>query len=192
VDNPIVFADTGEVLSGGNFHGEPLALAADFAAIALSELASISERRTDRILDPARSAGLPPFLASSPGVESGYMITQYVQAALVAENKVLSHPASVDSVPTSGNQEDHVSMGWGAARKLGTVVANVRRVLAIEIMCAVQGIEYRAPLRPGARTARVGAAVRERVPSLDADRSPAAEIEAIAGMIERGELSDLI
>jgi histidine ammonia-lyase len=192
VDNPIVFADTGEVLSGGNFHGEPLALASDFAAIALSELASISERRTDRILDPARSAGLPPFLASSPGVESGYMITQYVQAALVAENKVLAHPASVDSVPTSGGQEDHVSMGWGAARKLGTVVDNVRRVLAIEILCAVQGIEYRAPLTPGTGTGRVCAAIRQHVPRLDADRSPAAEIEVVAGMIERGELSNLV
>ena len=191
VDNPLVFADSGEVLSGGNFHGEPLAFVCDFATIALSELASISERRTDRILDPARSEGLPPFLAANPGVESGYMITQYVQAALVAENKVLAHPASVDSVPTSGGQEDHVSMGWGAGRKLLTVVENVRRVLAIEILCAVQGIEYRAPLKPGVGTGRLAEAVREQVPTLDGDRSLQADIEIVAGMIENGEIAAL-
>lgn len=192
VDNPIVFAETGEVLSGGNFHGEPLALICDFATIATSELASISERRTDRILDPARSEGLPPFLAVNPGVESGYMITQYVQAALVAENKVLTHPASVDSIPTSGGQEDHVSMGWGAARKLLTVIENVRRVLAIEILCAVQAIEYRAPLTPAPGTGGLVAAVRERVPRLDGDRSHAADIEVVADMIENGEIAGLI
>lgn len=191
VDNPLVFADSGEVLSGGNFHGEPLAFVCDFATIALSELASISERRTDRILDPARSEGLPPFLAANPGVESGYMITQYVQAALVAENKVLAHPASVDSVPTSAGQEDHVSMGWGAGRKLLTVVENVRRVLAIEILCAVQGIEYRAPLTPGIGTGRLAEAVREQVPTLDGDRSLQADIETVAGMIESGEIAAL-
>jgi histidine ammonia-lyase len=192
VDNPIVFAETGEVLSGGNFHGEPLALICDFATIATSELASISERRTDRILDPARSEGLPPFLAANPGVESGYMITQYVQAALVAENKVLAHPASVDSIPTSGGQEDHVSMGWAAARKLLTVIENVRRVLAIEILCAVQAIEYRAPLTPAPGTGRLVHAVRERVPRLDGDRSHAADIEVVADMIENGEIAVLI
>ena len=191
VDNPIVFAGSGEVLSGGNFHGEPLALVCDFATIAVAELASISERRTDRMLDPARSEGLPPFLASNPGVESGYMITQYVQAALVAENKVLAHPASVDSVPTSGGQEDHVSMGWGAARKLLQVVSNVRRVVAIEILCAAQAIGYRAPLDPGAGSARVVAAVRERVPPLDGDRSHAGDIETVADMIENGEIASL-
>ncbi len=191
VDNPIVFADSGEVLSGGNFHGEPLAFVCDFAAIALSELASISERRTDRLLDPARSQGLPPFLAANPGVESGYMITQYVQAALVAENKVLAHPASVDSIPTSGGQEDHVSMGWGAARKLLTVVDNVRRVLAIEILCGVQAIEYRAPLRPGAGTARIVEAVRAKVPAIEGDRSHSADIETVAAMIESGEIAAL-
>lgn len=192
VDNPIVFAETGEVLSGGNFHGEPLGLICDFATIATSELASISERRTDRILDPARSEGLPPFLAANPGVESGYMITQYVQAALVAENKVLAHPASVDSIPTSGGQEDHVSMGWAAARKLLTVIENVRRVLAIEILCAVQAIEYRAPLTPAPGTGSLVDAVRERVPRLDSDRSHAADIEVVADMIENGEIAVLI
>ena len=191
VDNPIVFADRGEVISGGNFHGEPLAFIADFATIATSELASISERRTDRMLDPSRSQGLPPFLAANPGVESGYMITQYVQAALVAENKVLAHPASVDTVPTSAGQEDHVSMGWGAARKLLTVIENVRRVLAIEILCATQAIGYRAPLEPAPRTGRLIEAVRENVPALQGDRSHSADIEAVAAMIENGEIAAL-
>lgn len=192
VDNPIVFADTGEVLSGGNFHGEPLALVFDFATIALSELASIAERRTDRMLDPARSEGLPPFLAANPGVESGYMITQYVQAALVAENKVLSHPASVDSVPTSGGQEDHVSMGWGAARKLLTVIENVRRVLAIEMLCAVEAIGHRAPLTPAEGTQRLLTAIRRRVPALEGDRPHSSDIDTVATMIESGEIADLV
>lgn len=192
VDNPIVFAESGEVLSGGNFHGEPLALACDFSTIALAELASISERRTDRMLDPARSHGLPPFLAANPGVESGYMITQYVQAALVAENKVLAHPASVDSIPTSAGQEDHVSMGWGAARKLLAVVDNVRRVLAIEILCAVQAIEHREPLTPGRGTNRLVETVRRQVSALDGDRSLRPDIEAVAGMIAAGEITELV
>lgn len=191
VDNPIVFPETGEVISAGNFHGQPLAFALDFAAIALAELASISERRTDRLLDPARSQGLPAFLAAEPGIQSGYMITQYVQAALVAENKVLAHPASVDSVPTSAGQEDHVSMGWGAGRKLLEVVDNVRRVLAIEILCAVQGIEYRAPLLPAPGTARLVELVRTRVPSLESDRSLSEDIETVAGMIRDGEIAAL-
>ena len=117
VDNPIVFPETGEVVSGGNFHGQPLAFVLDFMAIGVTELGSISERRTDRILDPQHSAGLPAFLAARPGVNSGYMIAQYTAAALVAENRVLAHPASVESIPTSGSQEDHVSMGWGAGTK---------------------------------------------------------------------------
>jgi histidine ammonia-lyase len=192
VDNPIVFPDTGEVISGGNFHGEPLAFVLDFAAIAISELASISERRTDRILDPARSHGLPAFLSPDPGVNSGYMISQYVQAALVAENRVLAHPASVDSVPTSGSQEDHVSMGWGAGRKLLTVADNVRRVIAIEILCAVQGIEHRAPLRPAPKTTAVVDLVRAHVPSLTEDRPLSAEIETIAGLIDEGRLTALL
>lgn len=191
VDNPIVFPDTGEVISGGNFHGQPLAFGFDFATIALSELASISERRTDRILDPARSQGLPPFLATNPGLESGYMITQYLQAALVSENKVLSHPASVDTIPTSGGQEDHVSMGWGAGRKLLTVIENVRRVLAVEILCAVAGIEHRSPLEPGSGTGRLVELVRSEVPPLDGDRSPASEIEVVAGMIASGAITAL-
>jgi histidine ammonia-lyase len=189
VDNPIVFPDTGDVISAGNFHGQPLAFALDFAAIAIAELGSISERRTDRMLDPARSQGLPAFLSPDPGVNSGYMISQYLQAALVAENRILSHPASVDSVPTSGSQEDHVSMGWGAGRKLLDVIENVRRVLAVEILCGVQGIEQRAPLRPASGTAGVVDVVRAHVPPLMADRPLSDEIETVATLIETGALT---
>ena len=190
VDNPLVFPDTGEVLSGGNFHGQPLAFGLDFTAIAVSELAAISERRTDRILDPARSQGLPAFLAPNPGLNSGYMICQYVQAALVAENKVLAHPASVDTIPTSGSQEDHVSMGWGAGRKLNDILENVTRVLAIEILCAVEGIRHRQPLQPGAGTSAAVAKVRELVPPLDEDRSPRPDIERVATLVADGAFSE--
>ncbi len=188
VDNPVVLPEEGEFLSGGNFHGQPLAFAFDFATIAVTELSSISERRTDRILDPERSSGLPPFLAAHPGLNSGYMITQYVAAALVAENRVLSHPASVESIPTSGSQEDHVSMGWGAARKLWEVLGNAARVLAVEVLCACSGIEHRRPLTPGTGTGAALAAVRRQVPPLEDDRSPAPDIEAVAAMIEDGTL----
>jgi histidine ammonia-lyase len=186
VDNPIVLADTGEVVSAGNFHGQPLAMALDFLAIAVTELSSISERRTDRLLDPLHSAGLPAFLSPRPGLNSGYMLAQYTAAALVAENRVLSHPASVESIPTSGSQEDHVSMGWGAARKLAPVLENTARTLAIEILCAVQGIEYRAPLRPAPATAAMCAAVREAVPALAEDRVLSYEIEEVATMVRQG------
>jgi histidine ammonia-lyase len=191
VDNPIVFAESGEVLSGGNFHGQPLAFVLDFAAIAVGELAAVSERRTDRLLDPARSQGLPAFLAADPGLNSGYMLGQYVQAALVAENKVLAHPASVESIPTSGSQEDHVSMGWGSGRKLFDVLDNVRRVIAIEILCAVQGIDYRKPLKPAEGTAAIARLVREHVPPLTEDRSTAAEIETVAQLIADGSIPSL-
>lgn len=188
VDNPIVLPDTGEVLSAGNFHGQPLAFALDFMTIALTELSAISERRTDRMLDPQHSSGLPAFLSPRPGVNSGYMLTQYTAAALVAENRVLSHPASVESIPTSGSQEDYVSMGWGAGRKLWQVLANVARVIAVEILCAVQGIEYRAPLAPGAGSGAAARAVRETVPPLLEDRAVSAEIETVAAMIDQGTL----
>ena len=144
VDNPIVLPESGEVVSAGNFHGQPLAFALDFLAIAVTELGSISERRTDRMLDPQHSSGLPAFLSPRPGVNSGYMLAQYTAAALVAENRVLSHPASIESIPTSGSQEDHVSMGWGAGRKLWEVLANTSRVLAVELLCAAQGTEARS------------------------------------------------
>jgi len=188
VDNPIVLPDTGEVVSGGNFHGQPLAFALDFLAIAITELGSISERRTDRMLDPQHSSGLPAFLSSRPGLNSGYMLAQYTAAGLVAENRVLSHPASVESIPTSGSQEDHVSMGWGAGRKLRQVLANTSRVLAVEILCAVQGIEERSPLRAAPGTGAVAELIRSVVPRLTEDRQIGSEIEAIADMITRGRL----
>lgn len=188
VDNPIVFADTGDVVSAGNFHGQPLAFQLDFLAIAAAELGSISERRTDRLLDPTRSYGLPPFLAPNPGRDSGYMLAQYTAAALVSENRILCHPASIDTIPTSGSQEDHVSMGFTAGMKLGTVLDNVTRVLAVELACGVQGLELRRPLRSAAGTAAVDAAIREVVPPLDADRPVGADIEAIAALIEDGTL----
>ena len=192
VDNPIVFPDDGEVVSGGNFHGQPLAFALDFLAIAVTELGSISERRTDRILDGDRSSGLPPFLAAQPGLTSGFMLAQYTAAALVAENRVLCHPASIDSIPTSGLQEDHVSMGWGAGRKLADVLANTGRVLAIELMCAAEGVTRRAPLRPGLGTGAVVAAMRRIVPPLTDDRPLGGDIEAAAEWVESGGLETLV
>ncbi len=192
VDNPIVFPDSGDVVSGGNFHGQPLAFALDFLAVAVTEVGSISERRTDRILDPERSSGLPPFLATQPGLNSGYMLAQYTAAALVAENRVLSHPASVESIPTSGSQEDHVSMGWGAAKKLWDVLDNTTRVLAVEVICAVEGLEHREPLQPGLGTAAAADAIRAVVPRLTADRPPGPAIEEVAGLIDRGEFCSAV
>ena len=192
VDNPIVFADDGDVVSGGNFHGQPLAFALDFMAIAMTELGSISERRTDRILDPDRSSGLPAFLAAEPGVNSGFMLAQYTAAALVAENRVMSHPASVESIPTSGLQEDHVSMGWGSGRKLGPVLDNTAHVLAVELLCAAQGVELRAPLAPAPRTAEAVRRIREVVPALEDDRPIGGDIEAAAAAIEGGLFDDLL
>lgn len=186
VDNPIVFPESGELISAGNFHGQPLAFALDFMTIAITELANISERRTDRLLDPERSCGLPAFLSPRPGINSGYMLLQYTAAALVAESRVLSHPASVESIPTSGSQEDHVSMGWGAGRKLWQVLDNVVKVLAVEILCAVQGIEYRSPLEPSPRISAVIERVRGVVPPLDDDRPLSDEIHAVAALIESG------
>jgi len=176
------------VISGGNFHGQPLAFALDFMAVAATELGSISERRTDRLLDPERSSGLPPFLASRPGLNSGYMLAQYTAAALVAENRVLSHPASVESIPTSGSQEDHVSMGWGAGRKLTEVLANTARVIAVEIICAAEGIEHRRPLHPGTGTGAVLAEVRTLVDSLERDHPPGPRIETVARAVRDGRL----
>jgi histidine ammonia-lyase len=183
VDNPVIVPD-GEVMTTGNFHGEPLAFAADMLAIAISELASISERRVDRMLDPAFSRGLPPFLAPEAGTNSGFMLAQYTAASLVSENKVLAHPASVDTIPTSGKQEDHVSMGWTAARKLREVVANVRTCLAVEILCAAQGIGLRSAIAPpSAPVAAVHSAVRELVPAMDLDREVSEQITAVERLI---------
>ncbi len=188
VDNPVIVAGadgTGsEVMSTGNFHGEPLAFAADMLAMALAELASISERRIDRMLDPAFSRGLPPFLAPYAGTNSGYMLAQYTAAAVVSENKVLAHPASVDTIPTSGNQEDHVSMGWGGVRKLREVVANVRTTLAIELVCAAQGIDLRAGIAgPAPATAAVHARLRRDVERMDIDREVAPQLAAADSML---------
>jgi histidine ammonia-lyase len=167
-DNPLVFPETGEVLSGGNFHGEPLALAFDYAAMAASELASIAERRIERLVNPDLS-GLPPFLVRDAGTNSGFMIAQVAAVSLVAENKVLAHPASVDNLPTSANKEDHVSMGMTSALKLAKIVENVRAVLAIELLCAAQGLDFRAPLRPGRGVAAAHERVRGVVPHVDQD-----------------------
>lgn len=191
VDNPIVFPDTNEVISGGNFHGQPLAFAADFLTVAITELGSISERRTDRLLDPERSAGLPAFLSPRPGLHSGYMLGQYTAAALVAENRVLSHPASVESIPTSGSQEDHVSMGWGAARKLLEVLANTTWVLAVELVCGAEGVAARAPLAPAPGTAAVTEVIRSRVGPLTADRPVGPDVEAVAALIDEGAFDEL-
>jgi histidine ammonia-lyase len=185
VDNPIVFAEDGDVVSGGNFHGQPLAFVLDYLAIAVTELGSISERRVDRLLDPHRSSGLTPFLATNPGVSSGYMITQYTAAAIVAQNRVFSHPASVESIPTSGMQEDHVSMGWGAARKLNMVLTNTARVIAVELMCAAQGVDQR-PMDPAPGTMRIHDEVRSVCPPLVEDRPPGPDIMKIAALIESG------
>ena len=183
VDNPVIVPD-GEVMTTGNFHGELLAFAADMLAMALSELASISERRVDRMLDPASSRGLPPFLAPDAGTNSGYMLAQYTAASLVSENKVLSHPASVDTIPTSGKQEDHVSMGWTSVRKLREVIGNVRTCLAVEILCAAQGIDQRAPIgQPSVPVAAVHAVIREQIPPMNVDREVSAQITAVDAML---------
>src|SRR5215467_10396043 len=183
VDNPVVARD-GEVMISGNFHGQPLAFAADMLAMALAELASISERRVDRMLDPAFSRGLPPFLATDAGTNSGFMLAQYTAASLVSENKVLAHPASVDTIPTSGKQEDHVSMGWTAVRKLRDVVSNVRACLAVEICCAAQGIDLRADVaEPSVPLKAVHTLVRSAVPRMDIDREVAAQLAAVNDLL---------
>jgi histidine ammonia-lyase len=185
-DNPLVFP-TGEVVSGGNFHGEPLALALDYATMAVAELASISERRTARLVD-AHLSGLPAFLAERPGIESGLMIAHYTAAALVNELQTLSHPSSVDTIPTSANQEDHVSMGATSALHLRAAVERAEQVLAIEALCAAQGLDFRAPLRPGRGVARAHAIVRDVVAHLETDRSPASDIAALWQLVHDGGL----
>jgi histidine ammonia-lyase len=185
IDNPIVM-ENGDVESNGNFHGEPLAFAADFLAIAAAEIGSIAERRVDRLLDPHRSQGLPPFLADEPGVNSGLMVAQYTAAALVAENRRLAAPASVDSVPTSGMQEDHVSMGWGAALKLRTVLDNVTSILAVELCAAARAQELRRPLEPSPATGAVREALRKHVAGAGPDRVLAPELAAAQDLIRSG------
>lgn len=177
IDNPVVLAN-GEVTSNGNFHGAPVAMVLDFLAIAVADVGSISERRTDRFLDVARNRGLPPFLAHDAGVDSGLMIAQYTQAAMVSENKRLANPASVDSIPSSAMQEDHVSMGWHAGRKLRKAVDNLRRIIAIELVAAARAVELRAPLKPSPMTGELIAILRERVPGMGPDRELSSELEA--------------
>lgn len=186
-DNPLVFPETGEVLAGGNFHGQPVGLALDVLAIATSELGAIAERRVDHLVNPLLS-GLPPFLTPEPGLNSGYMLGQVTAAALASENKHLASPASVDSIPTSGGKEDHVSMSAHAARKAAAVVANARRILAIEYLCAAQGLDLLHPLAPAAGTGRAYALLRERVPMLREDRFPGPEVEAAEELIRTGRL----
>jgi len=182
VDNPIVL-ESGEVTSNGNFHGAPVAYILDFLAIPATDVGSMSERRTDRMLDQNRSSGLPPFLAADAGVDSGLMIAQYTQAGLVSENKRLSAPASVDSIPSSAMQEDHVSMGWQAGRKLRKVVDNLRRILAIELVAASRAVELRAPHKPSPVSAQLIAELRRSVPGMGTDRFLAPELEAAAELL---------
>jgi histidine ammonia-lyase len=182
IDNPVVL-ESGEVTSNGNFHGAPVGYVLDFLAIAATDLSSISERRTDRMLDKYRSSGLNPFLAGDAGVDSGLMIAQYTQAALVSENKRLSVPASVDSIPSSAMQEDHVSMGWHAGRKLRKVADNLRRVLAVELVTAARALEMRAPLKPAKVTGELLAQLRKVVPGVGPDRFLAPELSAAEDLL---------
>ena len=192
IDNPMILPD-GRVESCGNFHGAPVATACDFLAIAAAQVGAIAERRTDRLLDAARSFGLPPFLAADPGVDSGLMLAQYTQAAMVADNRRLAAPASVDSLPTSAMQEDHVSMGWGAARKLRTSLANLERILAIELTCAARALELRRPLEPGVGTGAALAALRGAgVPGPGPDRWLAPELAAAGRLIASGKLTGAV
>jgi histidine ammonia-lyase len=190
-DNPLVFVDTGEVLSGGNFHGQPLALAADLLAASATNLAGISERRVENLVNPDLS-GLPGFLTPKPGLNSGMMLVQVLAAALTSENKVLSHPAGVDSIPTSGNREDHVSMSTHAARKVRQVIQNTTRVLACELLCAAQGLEFLKPLRPGRGVEAAYRHIRRHVAPLDHDRTLHPDLAAIEGMIEDGSLLEAV
>jgi histidine ammonia-lyase len=194
-DNPSVFVDEAaggaahaDILSGGNFHGQPLALALDLAAMATAELANISERRVEQLVNPALSSGLTPFLAAGSGLHSGFMIAQVASASLVSENKVLCHPASVDSIPSSAGREDHVSMGSVSARKLAAVVANVRSALAIEIMTAAAGVDQRAPLEPSVGVGRALRVVREVVAPMREDRALYVDIAAVGALLESGAL----
>jgi histidine ammonia-lyase len=188
-DNPMVFADSGDIVSCGNFHGAPLAIASDLAAAAIVPLATISERRTDRLVDPERS-GLPAFLTREGGLQSGFMLAQVTAAAIASELKALAHPAGVDTIPTSANKEDHVSMSMTAALKAAAAIARAREVIAIEILCACQAIDFLAPLETSPPLKRVHALVRSRVPALTIDRPPAPDIETIAQLIATDELEN--
>jgi histidine ammonia-lyase len=191
IDNPMVLPD-GRVESCGNFHGAPLGFACDFLAIAVAEVGGIAERRTDRLLDVKRSHGLPPFLTEDAGVNSGLMLAQYTQAAMVAENRRLAAPASVGSLPTSAMQEDHVSMGWSAARKLRAATANLARILAVELVCAARALDLRAPLAPAAGTGAAHAAVRQRTPGPGPDRRLAPELATAEELVRSGAVLEAV
>jgi histidine ammonia-lyase len=195
VDNPLVFTGKnggGDILSGGNFHGEPIAFALDFLGIALASLAGISERRVERLVNPALNEGLPPFLAPGAGLHSGFMMAQVTAASLVSENKVLAHPASVDSITTSGNKEDYVSMGMTAALKLKRILANARNVLAIEAIAAAQALEFLAPLKTSARGQKAVGAIRSVSAPVEQDRALAPDFVRVAELIAAGKLADVL
>jgi histidine ammonia-lyase len=187
-DNPLVFAETGEVLSGGNFHAEPVAFAADNLALAVAEIGALSERRIALLID-ATLSGLPPFLVKDGGVNSGFMIAHVTAAALASENKLLAHPASVDSLPTSANQEDHVSMATFAARKLGDLCSNTATILAIELLAAAQGVDLRAPVVTSQKLQRVMRDIRARVPHYDIDRYLAPDIASMTAAVRDGVIA---
>jgi histidine ammonia-lyase len=189
-DNPLIVTEPDDIISGGNFHGQPLALALDFCAIAMAEIGNISERRIEVMLDPHFSE-LPPFLTMRGGVDSGFMVSQYTAAALVSENKVLAHPASVDSIPTSANQEDHVSMGATAALKLRDIQRNVETVLAIELLAAAEGLDYRRPLQSSRALEAVHALIRSEVPHLAEDRIMYPDIETVRLMVCDGRIRNV-
>ena len=191
-DNPLVFVERGELVSNGNFHGQPLGFALDALAMAASELANISERRTERLVNPSLSEGLPAFLTADGGLNSGFMIPQYVAASLVSESKALCHPASVDSIPTSAGQEDHVSMGNAAGLKAWQVLGNSERAIAIELLAGCQAVEFLAPLAPGDGAAAALAFVRGLSPRLRDDRPLSGDIEAVAETIRDGSLQDAV
>ena len=190
-DNPLVFAESGDVLSGGNFHGAPLALAFDYAAMSLTDLMSITERRIDRLVNPDANEHLPPFLTSHPGAASGFMMMQIVAASLLNEAKVLAHPSSIDNIPTDGGKEDHVSMGMTGAVKLRKIVELAEHTTAIELICAAEGLEYRAPLQPGHGAKKAYEIIRRRVVRLTADRAMSSDIESIVQATRDGELDSL-
>jgi histidine ammonia-lyase len=186
-NNPLIFPESEEFLLGGNFHGQPVALAMDFLGMAIAELANISERRIERLVNPQLS-GLPAFLVSDGGLNSGFMIAQYTAASLVSENKVLAHPASVDSIPTSANKEDHVSMGATAARKCREIVRNTEHVIAIELLCAAQAMDLFTNMKPGQGTIKAYRIIRDAVPHLEKDRILSKDIEAVVDLMRRGTI----
>jgi histidine ammonia-lyase len=188
-DNPLVFAERGEVISGGNFHGAPLAFALDYAAIAIADLMSMSERRTDRLLNPDKNEGLPAFLAREAGVQSGFMTAHVAAASLVNEARVLAHPASVDNITTSGGKEDHVSMGMTSALKLRAIVDLAENLFAVELLAAAEGLEHRRPLKAGVGVERAFAAVRKIAPPLTEDRALSGDIASVAEAIRRGDFN---